>query len=119
MKDMFFLWHQGHVGEKIRPFSKLRPIDMGGVTQKRELSRLRGVMGEVNKIAATNLDDWCTISDLPHDELGLIFDNAFRIFISQLYGDKVWREGDKVLGTLYNKLCRHRSGGKKRKRSED
>ena len=126
MKEMWNLWHFGHVQDRVRPLRYLKKVDLQSNTQVTLWSKTAGVMGVLADTmvamdmaaAAEDVTRWSA------DESSVAFDNAVVRLIEEVdegatHGRGRWME--MTIGTVYKKL-KHRLGDKrkekKRKREE-
>ncbi len=98
-KAFFFLWHRGDPSAGIQPLKNLSRRDVTS-TDWTQASRCRSLIHHLDGLKACDVD----VSSLSAVELGRYFDERYDILLSQLYSSRGGREGEKGIGTLYNRL---------------
>eukprot|EP00960_Hanusia_phi_P000133 3684-Hanusia_phi.AAC.5 len=120
-KNMWQRWHLGQINitkegttQNIGPLKVLDTKDLIKRNMRKNLSKARLVMGEVEKIARALqlLKDGESVN---HSNYSLIFDAAYKEVIRQRYGETAWQRKNKrynelAYTTLYKKLCRKGTG---------
>ncbi len=115
VKAFFLLWHFGKADESIAPFRTFSRFDVSKQDWI-EVCRARSLFQEMAAIASQRefLQPGTKFCDLQAVRLSEVFDCTFAVLLEQLYGSGDRRDGDKTIGTVYNKLM-----SKKRKNPEE
>jgi hypothetical protein len=108
-KAFYYLWYKGDALSGIQPFRFLHRSDVSGADWI-QASRCRRLIGHV-EVLLNGLGDHMQrsiseISALTHVQLGQRFDEGYALLLSELYPTQTGRDGDKGIGTLYNRLRR-------------
>ncbi len=103
VKTFFLLWYLGNIDQKVGPLRSLcrfdvSPADWVEVCRARSLFRHLERVIEAEKLASRRL------GDLDAFELGAVADKVLQVVLEELYGTLSGRDGEKCVGTLYNKL---------------
>ena len=112
LKTFFMLWHHGNIDTSIRHLKHLCKFDVTPADWV-QVSRARGVIGEIERIAYFELaliEANANFSRIDRSTASSIFDQAFGKMIESLYGPghKCLREGDRAIATLYRMLLKKR-----------
>lgn len=102
-KEMWFLWHFGHLADKIAPFQTLSQSDMSSPLEQMQLTRTRKVMQKLVKLSKPFLEEGKRFRDVSREEHSVLFDKAFSKLVSVLKRTST-RVGDVSIGTLYNQI---------------
>ena len=116
VKSFYLLWHFGKVDEGIAPLRTLSRFDVSKQDWT-EVCRARSLFHELSNIAdeeqlvQPGVKLW-ELTSIRHAEL---FDTTFGILLQRLYGSGLGdhRDGDKTVGTVYNKLMKKRKHAEK------
>jgi hypothetical protein len=101
-KEMWFLWHFGHLFDKIAPFQTLHPDDMLDRKERMQLSRTKQVMKQLEELSS-QFRDGKDLKSLSREEHSSLFDKSFVALIKLLKRTST-RVGDVSIGTLYNQI---------------
>ncbi len=106
VKSFYLLWHLGKADERIAPLRTLSRFDVSKQDWT-ELCRARSLFQELANIAKEQ--------GMAAIGAAEVFDPCYEILLERLYGNGPGdhRDGDKTVGTVYNKLT------KKRKQAEE
>ncbi len=108
LKLFYILWHHGYESERIQPLKFLSRFDVSRPDWT-QVTRCRRVIEELERIAREKGLVPADVQDLGTFEkprLLEFFDKAYETLLIELYGESgVYREGEKAIGTLYNRVC--------------
>lgn len=117
VKDVWLLWHFGHLQNKIRPYRLLEPMDMMNQNQRSLLSKIRRVMKEITKAGkdAELITEETQAIKMLREDSSSFFDKAFELLMNKLNRNILsprWTEI--TIPTVYNLIEKY----KKRRRDE-
>jgi hypothetical protein len=116
LKSLYLLWHFGNQMERYKPYKFLTGADMGSNAERSELAKIRTVIDQLEEIAKNegfvSPDARFRAMEPPlpsRGEMQTMFDRAYRRLVDMLWaGHPAAREGQKSVGTIYNKVMEHR-----------
>ena len=104
----YILWHHGYESERIQPLKFLSRFDVSRPDWT-QVTRCRRVIEELERVARETGLVPANVQDLgTYDKPKLLefFDKAYETLLIKLYGESgIYREGEKAIGTLYDRVC--------------
>ena len=103
VKTFFLLWYLGNVDEKVGPRRSLCRFDVSP-SDWVEVCRARSLFRHLESVIEAKDISSRRFGDLDAFELGAVADKVLQVVLEELYGSVSGRDGEKCVGTIYNKL---------------